>query len=193
MGVFFHFDINSEELFHFVHTGQLALGPPRLPPTYPHRPQSFKNVRNLPPHPYMVEMPHHPIFVKNYGWNRVPHPPVSGIHGWGIPIRKDQPHQPTLSIASENVPHNQPNVVATFEETYSSHEKLYRSLVPIHPVPEKQEEPSEQQQEEENTIQPTIDIHPIAKNILDVTSVSKPKPPVRLVSSSRLSFIPKIF
>jgi len=53
-----------------------------------------------------MELPHHPVSVNNDGWNPMPHPPISGIHGWGSPIRKDQPHQPTLSIASEKFPPN---------------------------------------------------------------------------------------
>jgi len=147
MRVYVHFDTDSKEFAHFSHTGQLALGPPPLPPTYSHRPRSFNNVRNLRPHPFVVEPPHHLVSVNNDGWNHVPHPPVSRIHGWGNPIRKDQPHQPTLSIASENVPLIQPNVVITSEETSFSREQSSHFLVPLQPVQVKQEGPSEQQEE----------------------------------------------
>lgn len=191
--MYVHFNIDSKEFSHFSHTIQLALGPPPLPPAYSQRPQYFNNVKNIRPLPFVVELPHHHVSINNVGWNLVAHPLVSGINGWGNPIRKDQPHQPTLSIASENVPPIHPNVVSTSEETSSSHEQSSHSLVPLHPVQEKQEEHSQQPEEQENAIQPVVDIQPTAENTVNITSVSESRPPIRHVSFYWLSFIPKIF
>ena len=74
------------------------------------------------------------------------------------------------------MPHIQPNVVVTSKETSSSHEKSSHSLVPLQHVQVKQEEPLEQQEEEENAIQPTVDIQPTAENTVNITSVSESRP-----------------
>ena len=76
MRVSVHFDTDSDEFSYFARIGQLALGPPPLPPVHSFRQPSF---HNLQPHPSVVEYPRQPASINNDGWNPTPQPPPSGI------------------------------------------------------------------------------------------------------------------
>jgi len=110
-------------------------------------------------------------------------------------IRKYQAFQPTLSIASENLPLSRPNLTVSSQSAPSSLEQDSHSLVPTQSIQVKEEEISEHKENEEiEVLPPVYDVHPATENTINFISDSKSKHFTRVVSLSRLSFtMPRIF